>query len=213
MEGMRILTDAPGMERALKSVEKILRSCGPVQERHWSFPDGSSAYFPTWLWTGGNLAVGFSTEHLMKSGRPIVLSLEKPTSTYSPNVEVNIPLEANTAVQGCFAIDKDGVAWLCHRGSRLTVQAFHRKRLKKWMIHDYFRKWLYTAVECNGANRETVCRVIRVTPLSKPPFHQNLERFASSVKKLKNAWITYEGSDEKMSEFISRNYARLGSWK
>ena len=210
---MRIIADKPGLERALKNIKKILRAHGPEQKRDWSFPDGYSGPFPTWIWEGGRLAIGFSAKPLMKSGRPIILSLENPALAYSSSVEINIPPEANSAVQGCFAIDKYGTAWLCHRGSRLTTQAFQRRRLKKRVIHDYFRKWIVPALERNVVGDDTACDVIRVTPLSGQSFHRNLHCFAFSVKKLKQAWITHRGSDEKMKEFISRNRVKLGAWE
>ncbi|MFP2897849.1 hypothetical protein [Corallococcus sp. 4LFB] len=81
------------------------------------------------------------------------------------------------------------------------------------MIHDYFWRWLAPALEQNGVDGNMERDVIRVTPISGPHFHRNLKRFASGVKKLKEAWIKYKGSEMRMRRFISQMPATRGSWR
>jgi hypothetical protein len=198
------------VNQILKTVDKALeKTCGPAQEKKWSFPDGSPGCFPTRFPANGRLAVGFSIERKMKSGRPIVLALDQSTPPFTSTVELNIPPQANRRVQGCFARDAKGKLWLCHRGSRLTVQASQRKRLTKQVIHRYFDHWLISAWEQIGTKRGKTLKVICVAPMPTPHLHRCLLHFAKHVKKLKGAWAANDGNDNKMQAFLEKPAPRL----
>jgi hypothetical protein len=205
---MKIITDVDEMDQALDVVGNVLESSyGLPQERDWRFPDGSVGAFPTWILGNKGLVIGFSTERRMNSGRPIVLALRQAASAFTPIVEINIPPQANRSVQGCFAFDEHKQLWLCHRGSRLTVQAYQRKRLSKRMIHTYFRNWLVPSREQNGTASDREAYIIRVTTLPEKNIQRNLQSFAERVEKLKRAWVEHEGDDKKMMRFVLKNPA------
>lgn len=208
LKRMDIISDVLRIDQILEDTNAFLEaSYGIPPERNWSFPDGSTGSFPTWSLGSKTLLLGFSTKHRMNSGRPIVLALKQSASALTPTVEINIPPQPNKRVQGCFAFDEHRRLWFCHRGSRLTVQAYQRKRLKKQMIHRYFRDWLVLAREQSDKTSVRESYVIRVTPLPGKNTHRNLRSFAKRVEELKKAWVEYKGDERKMMRFISRNPA------
>ncbi|MFL5351491.1 hypothetical protein [Archangium sp.] len=173
---------------ALEELNVRLRDAlGNPEEFSWTFPDGNKDALPTWhrRMKGEYLTIGFkpdfrwsSQSNASKRRCPVLISLEKAHDGMSLLVEVNIPRKADRRVNGCFSLDEDHQLWLCHRGTKLTVN--QTDKITKEKIHRHFRKKIVPA-----ADGDACVRIIPLFPLNSKRIRFELLEFAQEVAKLK----------------------------
>ena len=103
------------------------------------------------------------------------LSEEKPVGKCTMDVEINITLDSNRSIAGCFAKKGDEIYW-CNRGNKFC-------HIKKKKAIDFFgnnTNLLETVIDGNQKND-----VIVITSLESHRFAEDLAEFVNSVLKLK----------------------------
>ncbi|MBK8202613.1 MAG: hypothetical protein IPK68_09965 [Bdellovibrionales bacterium] len=165
---------------ALASFKSAIRkSCIKLGKRQMMFPGGGVADSVEAFGCTtkhGQLVVGFPDED-WGTRVPIFLNLNPPEKKYAPNVEINIPLEDNRSVSGCFVIDRARHTIVVASRGILTS---NKSRISKDLVYAYFKDWLFESTDSDVDSQ-----LISVGVVNSSRLTEDLAEYVAAVNRLK----------------------------